>query len=131
MKKTIGLLAIMLIALFLGGCTLNNKDKEVDGFSEVYWNGISTLTAAKIIFKIINNKLQFNKPIIQLASNTVSKYDLLNILKKVYRKDIVINSVSSLVANKTLVQSSEQETLFNGMINDLEQQIFDLKKFYE
>ena len=28
MKKTIGLLAIMLIALFLGGCTLNNKDKD-------------------------------------------------------------------------------------------------------
>lgn len=110
---------------------LNNEEKEINGFSKVYWNGISTLVAAKVIFKIINDKIKFNKPIIQLASNTVSKYELLNIFKKVYQKEIVINEISNPVINKTLIPSTEQDIFFKDIIKSLDDQIFELKEFYE
>jgi len=110
---------------------LATQEKEINGYKNVLWNGISTITAAKIIYKIIVDEIEFEQPLIQIASETVSKYELLNIFKEVYSKDVVINEFLDINNNRTLIPSSVQEKLFPGMVTSLKEQIEELKNIYE
>lgn len=56
--------------------------KEVDGFNNVYWGNSTTIVAAKIITKIIDENIKFNKPIINIASEKVNGLNCLKFLKK-------------------------------------------------
>ena len=110
---------------------LSVNEKEINGFKNVYWNGISTVTAAKIVEKIIRKRIDFEQPIIQVASETVSKYELLNIFKDVYKKDIIINKLPDIKSDKTLILSITQKKFFKNLIPSIREQVRELKKFYE
>ena len=98
-----------------------NSEGEVSGYSECYWNGNTTLEWAKQTHKMMNNWERYAKRTV-ISTECISKYDLLNIIKEVYDKDIVINENYDVMINKCL----------NGQIKvpPIKQQLEELKVFY-
>ena len=95
---------------------------EMGGWSENYWNGITTLQWAKICYDMILNWDSYN--IVNIpGTECVSKYDLVNIFKKIYNKKIKINKDDSIKVNKC--QEVEIVT------PSIENQLKEMKKYYE
>lgn len=107
------------------------KDEVIRGFTDVYWNGVTTLTLAKIIFRIIMKDIPFDDVLIQIASETVSKYELLRIINNTYGLEAKIVEDGSVTSDKTLIPSKAQEAYFEDLIPSLKTQVAELKKFYE
>lgn len=110
---------------------LAEKGGQVEGFSRVFWNGISTLTAAKIVQRIFEQDLKFDSHLIQIAGETLSKYDLLCMFNKVFDKGLEIIENNKIISNKTLIPSSTQDKFFADLIVPICDQICELKDFYE
>lgn len=96
---------------------------EVNGFSNHYWNGITTLEWAKIAEDFIINWDRYNT-LNQVGTDGLNKYELLNMFNEIYDKNVIINSFEpEKSANKMLVSDYD--------LPSLEQQIIELKQFYE
>ena len=76
-----------------------NQDRNVNGYTEEKWNGVTTLEYAKFIDWAINRKLS---GLIHFFSKIISKNDLLNIIKEVYKNKIVVNPDDTVKSDKTL-----------------------------
>lgn len=83
---------------------LNVEDDSIGGYSECYWNGNTTLQWAKIAYDMISNWNNYGNLNIP-ATECISKYELLNIMKDVYKKDVEINKNDSLEIDKCLVST--------------------------
>jgi dTDP-4-dehydrorhamnose reductase len=106
------------------------QNNRVDGYTQVFWNGITTLTWAKIALRIIQKSLYMNRKIIQVASpQIVSKYELLSLFAEVYDKKILIDPIEEPKTNKTLVVSANIEEIINTL-KPLKEQLIELKNFY-
>jgi len=97
-----------------------NSEGEVSGYSEAYWNGNTTLQWAKICYNLMikwNDYKQLTIP----TTGCVSKYDLLEIIKDVYEKDVLINIISDVKINKCL----------DGNLNtpSIKEQLLELRVF--
>lgn len=99
-----------------------NKNKEIQGFVNHYWNGVSCLTLANIIYNIINKNLFWNGVRHIYSPDIVSKYDLCCIINKIYKLNISILKKDTEMVNKTL--TSLYHNNFN--INSIENQLVDL-----
>ncbi|MCX6730652.1 MAG: SDR family oxidoreductase [Candidatus Roizmanbacteria bacterium] len=108
---------------------IKTKEEVIDGYSKVLWNGVTTLTLSKIIYRIIKKEIYFNKPLIQIASAPMSKYHLLHIFREVYNKKITIKKNASIKSNKTLLASKEQEKYFSDIIAPLDVQLYELREY--
>jgi dTDP-4-dehydrorhamnose reductase len=109
--------------------TISNKGKEINGYRNHYWNGVTTLYLAEIIKKIIDEDLYKTGTYHIHSPNSVSKYELLKIFNEVYNLNIVLNKID---ANEKI-----DRTLFS--INDLssivctkkiEEQVLEMKDFF-
>ena len=76
-----------------------NQERDVYGYTEEKWNGVTTLECAKFIDWAINRKLS---GLIHFFSKKISKNDLLKIIKEVYAKKIEINPDNSIRSDRTL-----------------------------
>jgi dTDP-4-dehydrorhamnose reductase len=103
-----------------------NKNKQINGFTNHIWNGITCLEYCKIIEKIINQNL-FWLGIKHIYSPTPkSKYDLINIINQIFNLNIDIIPVETKdTSNKTLL--SIYDNIFE--IPELYNQIKELKDF--
>lgn len=73
---------------------------EINGFEGVNWTGITTLELARSIDRMIRAGVT---GLFQLVPDkAVTKYQLLNIIKQVFNKKIVINKVNIPVIDRTL-----------------------------
>ena len=97
-----------------------SSEKEVSGYSEAYWNGSTTLQWAKICYKLLNDWNSFEKLNIPVTE-CISKYDLLEIIKDVFEKDVIINKNSDIEVNKCLVGNIKVPTI--------KEQLIELKEF--
>ena len=92
-----------------------SQENEVFGYTKALWNGNTTLEWSKWCLNLINNWDNYQKLNI-LQSNTVSKYELLNLIKKIYQKDIIIQK-KELGKDKTLkgniITKNIEEQLWN------------------
>lgn len=102
---------------------------KIPGYTQVFWNGTTTLCMAKIVEKIMMENLLLSG-LIQISSETISKYDLLKIFQKVFQKDISIFQEVTPISNKTLIPDLQVQNLFWDILVNLEQQIQQLKDFY-
>tara|TARA_B110000037_G_scaffold32857_1_gene39657 strand:+ start:3331 stop:4041 length:711 start_codon:yes stop_codon:yes gene_type:complete len=98
-----------------------SQEGEVNGYSEYYWNGNSTLTWAQYCLYLIFHWGELPTENI-LEGECISKYNLLLLLKEVYSKNITVNPVDTPIFNKCLVGTVK--TL------PLKEQIIALKEFY-
>lgn len=100
-----------------------NSEGEVNGFTDRYWNGITTLQWAKQCEKVIKNWDNF--PILTQygTSDIESKYTLLTIMRDVYKKDIDIKQMLSPKSENKCLDSDE-------VLPDIKIQLQELKDFY-
>jgi dTDP-4-dehydrorhamnose reductase len=98
-----------------------SQEEDVFGYTKAIWNGVTTYEWAKQCLKLINDWSNYNNLNV-LSTDPISKYQLLNIIKKTYSKDINIIP-KDLGKDKTL----------NGNIKTkkIELQLNELKNFYE
>jgi dTDP-4-dehydrorhamnose reductase len=100
-----------------------SQAETVKGYTNHYWNGITTLEWAKQCKTIISNWDSF--PIINQYGTEEhnSKFDLLTIFKRVYNKNIdIVPFQTEITVNKCLKSDLK--------INDLETQLKELKQFF-
>ena len=98
-----------------------NSENEVYGWSENYWNGITTLQWSMICHNIILSWDDY--PLTNIPSTRcISKYDLLNLIKDVFNKKIKIHKNDDVVANRCLRGTMK--------VKDIRNQIVELKEFY-
>ena len=88
----------------------NPRGAEVNGFTNHYWNGLTTLHFAKICCGIINNDLKLSHLQHIIPANELSKAALLKSMAKQYlREDITIKAVEVPVSiNRTLSTVDEK-----------------------
>lgn len=109
--------AVALLDWFL------SQKGSTNGYSNHFWNGITTLQWAKLAEEMINN--WDNYPLLnQYGTEEIrSKYDLLNDIKNVYNKDINITPFETPTSvNKCL--------LSDKAIPSITTQLSELKSFY-
>ena len=94
---------------------------EVLGYSKSYWNGNTTLEWAKQAYKMMNNWERYAK-CTTISTNRISKYELLNIVKEIYEKDILINKDSDVESNRCLLGQLK--------VPNIKEQLKELKEFY-
>lgn len=101
-----------------------NSEGEVKGYTNHYWNGITTLQWAKLCEEIMNS--WENHPVLNQygTEENKSKYEVLNLAKEIYEKNInIIPFEAPTLVNKCLESDK--------IIPDLKTQLQELKTFYE
>lgn len=85
----------------------SQKGKQVNGFTNHLWNGITTKQYARICGKIIANNW-FKKDLFHVFSDTVSKYQLLHLINQVFDLHLTINKLAPPPSvNRTLTTHKE------------------------
>jgi dTDP-4-dehydrorhamnose reductase len=103
----------------------SNENKQINGFTNHFWNGMTCLQFAKICEKIINENL-FWIGTKHLYSNKVNKYELLELINDIYNLNIsVIPIEDKMSIDRTL--TSIYDIIFN--IPNLDIQIKEMKDF--
>jgi dTDP-4-dehydrorhamnose reductase len=94
---------------------------EINGYSECYWNGNTTLTWAKFCLYLMENWDNEDIETI-LEGECISKYNLLLMLQEIYqRPDIIINPINEPVMDKCLKGKVKTPRLLD--------QLMDMKYF--
>lgn len=99
-----------------------NSDGEIKGYTNHYWNGITTLQWAKLCEELINSWDIY--PIINQygTEENKSKYELLNIVKNIYEKTINIIPFEAPTSINKCLESDK-------IIPNIETQLQELKSF--
>jgi nucleoside-diphosphate-sugar epimerase len=98
-----------------------SQDKTIFGFTEAIWNGNTTLEWSKQAHQLMINWYYY-KPITILEGQPISKYEMLNLFKKIYNKNINI-----------LPQKKGLDKCLKGDIKtkSLEEQLIELDSFWK
>ncbi len=104
---------------------LKQEGKEINGFTEHYWNGVTTKEFGKMCDRIMSDPDNYPKTgLCHVFSTVVSKYEMLNKFKEKYGVDCKIGKESENKLNRTLSTVRELNGLlavpsFGEMIDDL------------
>ncbi len=80
---------------------MSQEGKMVNGYKNVIFSGLTTLALSEIISKIISDYPAL-QGVYQVASEPISKYDLLNLVKKTYGMTITIKQDVTIMNNRSL-----------------------------
>lgn len=95
---------------------LRQKGQTLTGFSNHFWNGITTKEAGKIFDKIISHPGKFPaKGVYHVFSTTVSKYDILLAFREKFQIDCEIKNDSALKLNRTLATINKLNSELNPL----------------
>ena len=113
---------------------LSLKKKKCEGFSRVYFSGVTTFEVYKFLDKYVFKKKKFYNGVIHLSSYKISKYHLLNIISKIYKKKIVIKKTNTFSSNRTLNNNLIKNNLnfkpkkWKKMIEEMNENFFLFRK---
>ena len=98
-----------------------NQTGLIEGYSNVYWSGVTTLELAKAIEEVINQKIS---GLVHFTSGVrISKYQLLQIIKNIWQlDDVTIQESSNLKVDKSLLKSDSfqyEYPSYEKMLHDL------------
>lgn len=68
----------------------SQKGKTVNGYTNHFWNGVTTKQYAKVCSQIIDNNL-YEKDLFHVFSNIINKYELVSIINERFSLDLTIN----------------------------------------
>ena len=108
----------------------NQKGKEVFGFTNHWWNGVTTLQLSKIIKKIISDDL-YRKGLFHISSpDYVTKLELLQIFNDVYDLNLTINPKK---ADKAVDRRLTSVCDLSEKVSDLtiSEQVKEMKEFFK
>ena len=103
----------------------SKNGKEINGFINHHWNGITCLQLAKIIQYMVQNNIFWDGVRHIHSPNSLTKYELVKIIIQVYNLDITVNVYESNTINKTL--ASKYVPFIN--IPNIYEQIVDMYNF--
>lgn len=99
---------------------LSNVDgSKVNGFTDKFWNGNTTLTWAKICGQIIDGWQNYPVETI-LTTDCISKYELLCVINKVFNRNIDILPITT----------EKKDSCLTGVwVSTIKQQLYELRDF--
>ena len=77
------------------------KNKNIEGYSNVIYSGVTTLWMGKVILQILKKNISLSG-IYNISSEPISKYHLLLKLSKAFKLNINISENSNIKSNKVL-----------------------------
>lgn len=92
--------------LFEWLCSMKNK--EVEGYSNVLYSGITNVWIGQIINKLISDNINISG-ILNISSNPISKFDLLIKLSHAFNLNITVKTNSKFKSNKVLISKKFTE----------------------
>ena len=78
-----------------------NRNRKVQGYTEAFFSGFTTLKLAEIIEKLVEKHSEL-QGIYHLASRPINKYDLLCLLRDVFEHPVEIEPSSEVSVNRIL-----------------------------
>tara|TARA_B100001250_G_C19718156_1_gene752536 strand:- start:160 stop:984 length:825 start_codon:yes stop_codon:yes gene_type:complete len=112
---------------------ISNKNKEISGYDNHLWNGVTCLTLANIIKNMIENNIIWNGIRHIYSPDTVSKYDLCVYVNKIYDLNIIINKVNDkpyIDKSLTSIYNNDFEIKNIKNIKNIKDQILDLYNYH-
>lgn len=106
---------------------IKQKDGTIDGYNNVFWNGVTCLQLAKIIERVINTNAYWNGVRHIFSPVPVSKYELCQYINEIYGLNITINKKTIPLKNMTIASSYNNE--LNNIIPNLKEQIIEQYSF--
>ena len=104
-----------------------NKGKEVLGYTNHIWNGITCLQFAKVCKNIIDNNLFWQGVKHIYSPKSLTKYELVKLVSKIYDLDVKVSPYKTeTVCDRTLT-SIRNEIVLD--IPELETQLIEMKGF--
>jgi dTDP-4-dehydrorhamnose reductase len=91
---------------------IKNKNKKIEGYSKVFYSGITTVRMGKILNQILKQNLHLSG-IYNISSVSISKFDLLLKLSNAFSLNVDINENINIKSNKVLI--SEKFTEITGI----------------
>lgn len=108
---------------------LSQNGKTINGFTNCFWNGVTCLQLAKIIGRIINEKLYWRGVRHIFSPNIVSKYELIKNIISVFNLDITLKEYElSQSVDKTL---TTMYTDIDWEIPPIYEQLVELRQHYD
>ena len=115
----------------------NEQSSEINGFNNHLWNGVSTLNFSKIIHGIVEGRHDVGLIQHLIPSDVVTKYELLKMFSKHFKKPIKINKINAENAlDRTLntVNSIKNENLWKlggyTEAQTIEENIIELSEYH-
>ena len=108
-----------------------SQTTETSGYDKVYWSGVTTLQLAQSIEAAIENKLTGLRHVAN--GEKIDKYSLLQMFKKYFNKDIVINRNSGFVSDKSIVCTTDfdfQIPSYDQMIREMSEWVANHSQLY-
>lgn len=103
---------------------LHTQTNEVNGFTDSFWNGLTTLELTKIILDIIKKDLFDNKVLHYYSEDTASKYEILEHINKLFCMNKILNKKENGLKYYTL------SSLYTKPRKNIYQQLNELKDVY-
>jgi len=80
---------------------MSQKGKTVSGYKNAIFSGVTTLALSEVITQIISDYSTLHG-VYQIASEPISKFDLLNLVKKTYKIPISIEMDETVINDRSL-----------------------------
>jgi dTDP-4-dehydrorhamnose reductase len=104
------------------------QQKEgVNGYSQAFWSGITTIELAKVIHQAILQDI--NGLIIVAGKNKIDKYSLLKLFNKIFRNDALIVSENSKYKVDKSMKSLRTD--FDYIVQSYEEMILEMKHWID
>lgn len=109
-----------------------NQTDNVNGYSNAFWSGVTTIELGKYIVRILESDL---KGLIHLCpEDKISKFDLLLLMKKHWKRSMEIEAYSDYYCDKSIISTRKDQTYsvlgFDDMLKEAKDWV-DSKKLYE
>lgn len=106
----------------------SNANKEINGYCNHFWNGVTCLELSKIIYKIIAQKLYWTGVRHIFSPDILSKYDLVSIINEIYNLNIHVKKFNTdYIIDKTISTMYGINNLF--FIKTLREQIIEMYNY--
>ena len=99
---------------------LSNKGKEITGYRNAIWNGVTCLQLCKTILSLIQENIKWTGVRHIYSKKPVSKFEICSMVNRIYDLDIVINSGDASVIEGTIVKGRIDRTL-STVYSDIKQ----------
>ena len=106
-----------------------SSKKKVFGFKNAIFSGLTTLEIAKILDKHIINKNVIKFGTFHISSKPINKYNLLKMISKIYKKNILIVPNYSIKCNRAL-NSSKFKKITGYNRKNWKEMLIELRKNY-
>jgi len=80
---------------------LSQEGKTISGYKKAIFSGLTTIALSEIIGQIISDYPELHG-VLQVASKPISKFDLLNLVKKIYSMNIIIEPDETVINDRSL-----------------------------